>query len=62
MMFRTVILLAIGMFLGRQASLNYDREEARIKENERSIRLIRFLKDQGFNKQEAEHKAKQLLD
>lgn len=58
---KTVIVLAIGFWIGRQIYVNFDKEEAKRKETKLRQRLIQLLQEQGFTKGEAALKTQQLL-
>lgn len=58
---KTVIVLAIGFWVGRQIYVNFDKEEAKRKETKLRQRLIQLLQEQGFTKGEATLKTQQLL-
>ncbi|PHN01126.1 hypothetical protein [Flavilitoribacter nigricans] len=58
---KTVIVLAIGFWIGRQIYVNFDKEETKRKEAKVRQRLAQFFQQQGFSKSESLLKAQQLL-
>lgn len=58
---KTVIVLAIGFWIGRQIYVNFDKEETKRKEAKVRQRLVQFFQQQGFSKSESVLKAQQLL-
>lgn len=58
---RTVIALAIGFWVGRQIYINYDKEEARIKEAKAKKRLKQFLEENGLTQSEAHEQSDEIL-
>lgn len=58
---RTIVSLAVGFWLGRQLYIQYDKEEARQKEQRIKARLKEFLEGSGWAKPEATEQAKDIL-
>lgn len=58
---KTVITLAIGFWIGRQIYINFDKEEARLKEQKAKNRLKQFLEDNGLTVTEAKEQADEIL-
>jgi len=58
---KTVLVLAIGFWIGRQIYINFDQEEAKQKEAKLKEKLLQYFQKQGFSKKEAELKANSFL-
>ena len=58
---KTVLVLAIGFWIGRQIYINFDQEEAKQKEAKLKEKLLQYFQKQGFSKKEASEKVEQFL-
>ncbi len=57
----TLLPLAIGILIGRQLYINYDKKEARKKEAQLQKRLIDALKNIGLSSREADTRTRRIL-
>ncbi|MEM9884333.1 MAG: hypothetical protein AAF849_00455 [Bacteroidota bacterium] len=58
---KTVLVLAIGFWIGRQIYINFDQEEARQKEAKLKEKLLQYFQKQGFSEKEANVKVQQFF-
>ncbi len=58
---KTIVTLAIGLWIGRQIYLAYDKQKALQKQAEITRRLQAFLEGKGMSPQEAEKEATRLI-
>ncbi|MFY0689151.1 MAG: hypothetical protein JXQ90_18420 [Cyclobacteriaceae bacterium] len=59
---KTILSLAVGFWLGRQIYIQYDKEEALLKEKAVKKKMRAFLEENGFTKTEAKEQTSELLD
>ncbi|MCB0374448.1 MAG: hypothetical protein KDD04_00860 [Sinomicrobium sp.] len=58
---RTVLALAVGFWIARQIYVNFDKQQARIKEAKVKKRLRAFLEENGLSPDEADMQSKRIL-
>ena len=59
---KTVLTLAVGFWIGRQLYINFDKKEARLKEQKIKKRLQQFLEDNGLTVKEANETTNELIE
>ncbi len=59
---KTVFTLAIGLWLGRQIYVTYDRQQALEKEKVVKKRLLQFLKENGITANPTDSKINKILN